>query len=204
VRSGIYKIINMVNGKFYIGSAVNFQRRFYIHKNQLNLQKHRNSKLQRAWNKYGGAAFEFVAVEEVLNREQLIATEQSWLDLLRPDLNGYNICKVATSRLGVKASEETKSRMRNAQLGKRPSPETRAKMSQNNKGSKRSPRSPEHRAKISLIHSGKTVSQETRAKLREARKTYKPTAETLKKMSESMKKTLAAKRERQANSLETL
>ena len=57
--SGIYKITNNVNGKFYIGSSQNISRRWYDHKRELRIQKHHNKYLQRAWNKYGEENFSF-------------------------------------------------------------------------------------------------------------------------------------------------
>lgn len=55
-KSGIYRIVNLANDKFYIGSAVNLERRWYMHRNRLNAGKHRNAHLQAAWSKYGEAA----------------------------------------------------------------------------------------------------------------------------------------------------
>lgn len=48
IKSGIYKIINVVNNKLYIGSAVNISGRFSTHKNQLKNEKHHSIVLQRA------------------------------------------------------------------------------------------------------------------------------------------------------------
>ena len=49
--SGVYQITNKVTGKFYIGSAVNFRKRWNTHKSCLRNNKHANKHLQRAWNK---------------------------------------------------------------------------------------------------------------------------------------------------------
>lgn len=46
--AGIYQIRNIVNGKVYIGSAVNIERRWGMHKNRLKAGQHRNIHLQRA------------------------------------------------------------------------------------------------------------------------------------------------------------
>ena len=52
--SGIYKIVNKVNGKYYVGSSNDvLKTRFYEHKRLLTKNKHFNVKLQNAWNKYG-------------------------------------------------------------------------------------------------------------------------------------------------------
>lgn len=52
--SGIYKILNIKNGKFYIGSSNNIKVRWSQHKTLLKNNKHENKYLQNAWNKYGG------------------------------------------------------------------------------------------------------------------------------------------------------
>ena len=78
---GIYKIINVVNNKFYVGSAVNFNRRKTRHFSELRNNKHNNKHLQAAWNKYGGEAFVFAIVEEVTDKDKLLTTENKWLSL---------------------------------------------------------------------------------------------------------------------------
>jgi group I intron endonuclease len=50
---GIYKIENIINGKLYIGSSVNIDKRIKRHKNDLIKNKHINCYLQREFNKYG-------------------------------------------------------------------------------------------------------------------------------------------------------
>ena len=76
---GIYKIINTINNKFYVGSAVNFSRRKTRHFSELRRGKHNNRHLQAAWNKYGEQAFVFVIVEEIQDKAQLLITENKWL-----------------------------------------------------------------------------------------------------------------------------
>jgi hypothetical protein len=58
MNTGVYQIINLTNGKRYIGSAANkrgFDQRWSIHRTLLFQGKHHSSKLQNAWNKYGAA-----------------------------------------------------------------------------------------------------------------------------------------------------
>ena len=76
---GIYKIINVVNNKFYIGSAVNFSRRKTRHFSELRTGKHNNRYLQASWDKHGEAAFVFVVVEEVQDKAVLLEAENRWL-----------------------------------------------------------------------------------------------------------------------------
>lgn len=48
IVSGIYKIENTVAGKFYIGSAVCFNRRWNQHKSELSKGMHCNPKMSAA------------------------------------------------------------------------------------------------------------------------------------------------------------
>ena len=53
MKSGIYKILNKSNGKCYIGSSCNLNKRKYQHFNSLMKNKHYNLYLQKSFNKYG-------------------------------------------------------------------------------------------------------------------------------------------------------
>lgn len=109
----IYKITNPINGKFYIGSTTEYDRRYKEHYNLLRNNIHYNINLQSDYNEYG-EVFTFEVIEVVGNKEQLIEREQYYLDTLRPD---YNILIIADSPLGVKRRDETKEKMRLANLG---------------------------------------------------------------------------------------
>lgn len=75
----IYKIINAVNNKFYVGSTVNTAKRFRNHKSRLQRGVHHCRHLQAAWNKYGEAAFLFVVVETIPEGQSLFEAENRWL-----------------------------------------------------------------------------------------------------------------------------
>jgi group I intron endonuclease len=91
VMIGIYKIRNIINDKFYIGSAKDIKRRWRRHKCGLRGNKHENLVLQRAWNKYGEENFVFEIVE-ICEMKELLELEQKYLDL-KPQ---YNIGIVAS------------------------------------------------------------------------------------------------------------
>ena len=76
---GIYKIINVVNNKFYVGSAVDFTARKRRHWWALRSQRHANKHLQAAWNKYGEESFKFLIVEELSDDADLVSAEDAWL-----------------------------------------------------------------------------------------------------------------------------
>jgi group I intron endonuclease len=75
----IYKIINLVNDKFYVGSTTNKKVRFREHRKQLRGNRHHCKHLQAAWNKYGEAKFDFVVVEEVPPEHSLHGAEDRYL-----------------------------------------------------------------------------------------------------------------------------
>lgn len=140
MKSGIYKIKNLVNEKFYIGSSNNVKRRWMEHNKLLRGNKHPNIYLQSAWNKYWEFNFEF-SILEYCNLENLIEREQFFLDLLKPHDReiGYNLNPTANSNAGYKFSNEFREMRRRIQTGKRPSAETRAKMSTSHTNRKRDP-----------------------------------------------------------------
>lgn len=104
-KTGVYSITNTVNGKQYIGSAArSFKYRFDRHLQKLRTDKHHCLPLQRAWNKYGEEAFKF-EILAICPPSFCLAGEQFYLNAWKPE---YNVCKVAGSRLGIKATEEQK------------------------------------------------------------------------------------------------
>lgn len=105
----IYKIVNSINNKIYVGSAKNIKKRWSAHKSDLNKNKHHNKHLQNAWNKYGINVFIFEIIEELTDVSLLIIKEQYYIDTLNPI---YNHCPIAGNCLGRIHSEETKQKMK--------------------------------------------------------------------------------------------
>jgi group I intron endonuclease len=129
---GIYKITNTINGKCYIGSAVDLDRRKKEH-----FRGHRTNKvLKQAMKKYGKENFTFEVLEECTTREML-SLEQLNIDLHRV-VKGwnqlYNIAPTAGSQLGTKRSEETRKKISEVQKGKKHSEESKKLMSEVKKG----------------------------------------------------------------------
>lgn len=75
----IYKIINLVNDKFYVGSTTNKNERFRTHRNKLRRGVHHCAHLQASWSKYGEEKFAFRVVAEIPAGESLQAAEDLWL-----------------------------------------------------------------------------------------------------------------------------
>lgn len=74
----IYRIYNVVNKKFYVGSTVNTRERFRSHRRQLRSGGHHCKHLQAAWNKYGEECFKFEVIEIVI-AQNLQDVEDEWL-----------------------------------------------------------------------------------------------------------------------------
>ena len=92
MNSGIYKIVNTLNGKCYVGSAKDFQKRWKRHFNDLEKQQHSSIKLQRSYNKHGRNAFVCEIIEEIpYEKNKILEREQYWIDTLKSKENGYNI-----------------------------------------------------------------------------------------------------------------
>ena len=94
---GIYKIVNILNNKFYIGSSKNIESRWKQHKRDLKRGGHHSIHLQRAWNMYGENNFKLIIFQKCKER-LLIEVEQSLLDDLKPwkDSVGYNVSPKAS------------------------------------------------------------------------------------------------------------
>lgn len=106
---GLYEIVNIYNGKRYVGSSCNILKRFNAHKYNLRKGTHANSKLQNAWDKHGEKYFIFNLLVE-LEKCQLESEEQKLLDIVFKEKDMcYNIAtdSKAPTR-GRKASKEEK------------------------------------------------------------------------------------------------
>lgn len=93
-EAGIYKIINIINNKEYIGSSCNLQKRKNNHFLLLRKNKHHSKKLQNAYNKYGVDNFVF-EILEICDKEQCIEREQYYIDLYEVYKKGYNMANIA-------------------------------------------------------------------------------------------------------------
>jgi group I intron endonuclease len=112
MKSGVYRLVNVVNKKCYVGSSTNVHYRLWRHRKQLNLDQHENQRLQNAWNKYGESSFLF-RVLLFCDREQLLQKEQEMIDKYQSATEkGYNLCSIAGNCLGIKRSQETKDKMK--------------------------------------------------------------------------------------------
>lgn len=146
----IYKIRNVVNQKFYVGSTTNKKQRWTTHRKKLRQGKHHCHHLQAAWNKYGEDCFKFEVVDRIADAAHLQDAEDSWLVAhvgqnycynhgMRSGAPWRGITGEGHPNYGKSLSEEQKALLRqatkeqwataNPRAGKTHSPETRAKIS---------------------------------------------------------------------------
>ncbi len=165
--SAIYGIRHIASGRIYVGSAVRTNARWRHHRSQLQRGTHHSRYLQAAWNKYGAEAFEFVVLEIVPTPDDLLVRENEWISssMATDRRYGFNCCPVAGSQLGMKHSDEARSKMSAAHKGRKKSPEHQAAINASLKGRTLSD---EHQAKIVANQTGRTASDETRRKMRES------------------------------------
>jgi len=193
---GVYGLLNIVNDKIYVGSSCERRgvaKRLNEHKTSLRKGKHSNSYLQKAWDKHGEGSFQFVMIEEVELEDMLVEREQFWMDQFKSHdkKHGYNICKLAYSSRGRVMSEETKSKISEANLGRKRSKEFCELMSKMKKGNTCSK---ETRKKLSEAHSGenhwlygKTHSDETIEKMRYAKLGKKQSSKSVENRSQAIR-----------------
>lgn len=137
---GVYSITNIVNGKRYIGSAINFNSRWKGHQKSM-IYGSSNKKLQNAYRKHGINNFLFEPLL-ICAKENLLFYEEKAIAAFDSVDNGYNCRRIPYSNIGLKLpkSEETKRKIgaankgklvgrRSHMLGKKQTAESRKKMS---------------------------------------------------------------------------
>ena len=115
-KAGIYRWVNLVNGKSYVGSAVYLTKRLKQYYSPGFLKKELNngsSIIYRAMLKYGYSNFS-LEILEYCDIKGAIEREQYYIDNLNPQ---YNIAPKAGSWLGCFHNEETKARLSKAAIG---------------------------------------------------------------------------------------
>lgn len=107
-KPGIYAVVNALNGKRYIGSALNLKRRYRQHCKAIHVGG-ANIKLQRAYKKYGESLFSFEPLI-ICDKKDLLFYEERAISAFNSVDAGYNCRKIPYSNIGIKLphSEETK------------------------------------------------------------------------------------------------
>lgn len=127
---GIYKITNNINGKCYIGKALNVEKRLYQHKNNQNSRPY----LQNAISKYGIENFSFEVIEDNLTKETYGKRERFWISYYNSmSPNGYNLTSGGENEPDGTLSDVVKKKISDSHKGKKPTKEARKRMSESAK-----------------------------------------------------------------------
>jgi group I intron endonuclease len=180
--TGIYEILCVPTQKRYIGSTQrSFRKRWAQHRSELRRGIHPCLALQRAWNKYGEAVFEFTVLQRGVSSERLVEREQFYIDQAR-NLWGkhhvFNTCDWAGTRKGVPQSDAVRKAISEGNKARWQDPAYRAKMSAMRTGQKRSDAT---RQAISQRVKARMSTPEARANLSRKMKGRRPAATTLEK-----------------------
>lgn len=115
----IYKIVNKINGKVYIGITTKGEGRWKVHLNTVTsgpeIAKASYSYIHKAIAKYGKEHFDFIILDELPSLKELKEAEIATIKQYRE--NGcklYNLTDGGDGHLGFKHSEESKIKMSNA------------------------------------------------------------------------------------------
>lgn len=197
----VYKITNLINSKCYIGCTINLNSRIAKH---LSGKFSGSTILYKAVNKYGKDNFEIEVLETFEDKETMYLKEKEYIQSLNTLIpNGYNIHLGGKGGKILLTEEQKATRKVNIlklvdlhkgnkyNLGRIVSKETREKISNIHKGKKLSN---ETKFKISLSKIGNTVNKgivrsvEYKQKMSQIKKGKVFTEETKLRMSEAAKK----------------
>ena len=105
-KSGVYYLINNINGHTYVGSSINLASRMrnYLNNTFLKSKQNVNMPIVKALLKYDQSHFSLLILEYV-EAESLTIRETYYITSLIPY---YNVLKQGYSSLGYKHTEETK------------------------------------------------------------------------------------------------
>lgn len=115
---GIYLITNMVTGDQYVGLSKEIERRWQMHRWQLERGIHKNEFLLQLAQEHGVASFQFEILEvypledrfSSVNGLKLKQMERNWIEKLNPSIN-LNKTKLGRQRLQEAWTEERRQRM---------------------------------------------------------------------------------------------
>ncbi len=189
MMTGIYRITNKVNGKFYIGSSLFCEHRKKTHFSKLKHNYADNKHLQSAWNKYGSENFVFEVIAQLpddISDEKIAKIEAYFIKTLRPQYN-----KTLRTHRGGKSHKIRERNKKHVMTGGEikaiySTAEHRDKMSRLTKKYYQSLTDEEKRAR-NAHKVGRVFSEETRKKLSEKAKQRKWSDEVKSKISQSLK-----------------
>jgi group I intron endonuclease len=185
--AGVYAIVHCETNRMYIGSSVSIKHRIWKHFSDLRKNKHCNTYLQAAFNKYGESEFA-CQVLQVCSEAELLIVEAEWIERKKTYEHsfGFNLIRNPSR---VRHSDETRKKMSESSRtkgkpaynrGLRASLETRRRVSEAGKGRIKSVATCEKLRQAMLgeshPHRGKTLPDETRQKMSKSKHAEPPIA----------------------------
>lgn len=154
----VYKHINKINGKVYIGqTALNVERRWR------NGKGYKTGVFKKAIEKYGWNNFEHIIVRDKLSKEEANLLEVSLIRKYKELGICYNITDGGEGAYGYKHTEESKKKISNRSKGKKIPEYIKILVSERFKGVALTE---EHKLKISIALRGKSKSEEAKLKMK--------------------------------------
>jgi group I intron endonuclease len=177
---GVYGILHVDTGKWYVGYSKNIESRWWRHVRDANKQP--RIAIQFAIRKYGKEAFKFCILEEC-EPPSLVKVEKKWIDIKNSFTKGFNSVncgispvlltnevrlKIGNGMRGKKHTVETKEKIAKSLAGRKvPPTEKRLEYYKRIKGIKRSPEVCAAISKSKLGKKRKPLSEEHKELLRQ-------------------------------------
>ena len=154
----VYKHINKINGKVYIGqTALNVERRWR------NGKGYKTGVFKKAIEKYGWDNFEHIIIRDKLSKEEANLLEVSLIRKYKELGICYNITDGGEGACGYKHTEESKKKISSRSKGKKIPEYIKILVSERFKGVALTE---EHKLKISIALRGKSKSEEAKLKMK--------------------------------------
>jgi group I intron endonuclease len=92
-KSGVFRLVNKINGKSYVGSSMSLSKTFSIYYSLGSLKREVKGSIiiYRALLKYGYSNFSLHTLE-YCEKDVLIEREQYYMDLIKPEYNIKVVC----------------------------------------------------------------------------------------------------------------
>jgi len=119
MAQGIYCWLNTLNGKVYVGSGQDLERRRAEHTRSLTAGTHFNLHLQAAWNLYGAGVFKFIVIEDVPDLLWLRARESAWILRLQASVPAYGYNHTGDGWSPSPTTQEARAALRKAWVGRK-------------------------------------------------------------------------------------
>ena len=201
MNAAVYVIVNLVNGKTYVGKANNAQKRWTNHLSAARSKSPR-SLIARAIRKHGSGNFRFDVLAHYPSEEEALRWEGWWISFFESNVSGKGYNLDAGGHGGKTLTAETRARISDALRGRcksaahvanmskaassraAPSAEVVERRAASNRGRQRTP---EQKRRIAEAKKGVRFSEEQRAHMAAAHRGNTHSAETRAKMAASQR-----------------